>query len=163
MAEHWGFQPLSGRRHCCSVAKSCWTLWDFMDCSTPGFSVLHYLSEFAQTHVHWVSDAIQPSRPFQPPSLPALNLSQHQSLFQWVWLFVSGGQSIGASASTSVLPMNIQGWFPLGLTGLISLLSKELFGKLMQALHLFSRKVIRYHETWDTNAKPRVWAFAKKS
>ena len=55
-----------------------------MDCSTPGFPVLHYLPEFAQTHVHWVDDAIQPSHPLSPPSPPALNLSQHQGLFQWV-------------------------------------------------------------------------------
>ena len=55
-----------------------------MDCSTPGFPVLHYLLEFAQTHVHWV-DAIQSSHPLSPPSLPALNLSQHQGLFQWLW------------------------------------------------------------------------------
>ena len=53
-----------------------------MDCSTPGFSVLHYLLEFAQTHVHWVDDAIQPSHPLSSPSPLALNLSQHQGLFQ---------------------------------------------------------------------------------
>ena len=53
-------------------------------CSTPGFPVLHYLPEFAQTHVHWVNDAMQPSHPLLPPSLPALNPSQHQGLFQWV-------------------------------------------------------------------------------
>ena len=55
-----------------------------MDCSTPGFPVLHYLLEFAQTHVRWVDDAIQPSHPLLPPSPPAFNLSQHQGLFQWV-------------------------------------------------------------------------------
>ena len=55
-----------------------------MDCSTPGFPVLHHLPEFAQTHVHWVGDAIQPSCPLSPPSPPAFNLSQHQGLFQWV-------------------------------------------------------------------------------
>ena len=55
-----------------------------MDCSTPGFPVLHYLLEFAQIHVHWVSDAIQPSHSLSSPSPPALNLSQHQGLFQWV-------------------------------------------------------------------------------
>ena len=69
---------------CCSVAQSCLTLWDAMDCSTPGFPVLHYLQEFAQTHVHWVSDAIQPSYPLSPPSPPALNLFPHQGLFQWL-------------------------------------------------------------------------------
>ena len=55
-----------------------------MDCSTPGSPVLHYLPEFAQTHIHWVGDAIQPSRPLSPHSPPALNLSQHQGLFQEV-------------------------------------------------------------------------------
>ena len=58
-------------------------LCDPMDCSTPGFPVLLYLPEFAQTHVHWISDAIQPSHSLSSPSL-ALNLSQHQGLFQWV-------------------------------------------------------------------------------
>ena len=58
-----------------------------MDYSTPGFPVLHYLLEFAQTHVHWVSDDIQPSHPLLPTSPPALNLSQHQGLFQWVSSF----------------------------------------------------------------------------
>ena len=69
---------------CCSVARSCSTLCDPMDCSTPGFPVLHYLPEFAQTHVHWVSDAIQPSHPLSSPSLPAFSLSQPHGLFQWV-------------------------------------------------------------------------------
>ena len=68
----------------CSVPKLCLTLCDPMDCSMPGFPVLHYLPEFAQTHVHWVSDAIQPSHPLLPPSPPPFNLSQHQGLFQWV-------------------------------------------------------------------------------
>ena len=64
------------------VAKSCPTLSDPMDCSTPGFSILHYLPGLAQLHVHWVDDAIQPSYPLSPASPPALNLSQHQGLFQ---------------------------------------------------------------------------------
>ena len=110
---------------CCSVPQSCPTLSDPMDYSMPGFPVLHYLPQFAQTHVHGVSDAIQPSHPRSLPSLPVLILSQHQGLFQRVDS-ASGGQSIGASASASVLPMNIQGWFPLGWTGLISLPSKGL-------------------------------------
>ena len=59
------------------------TLCDPMNCSTPGFPVLHYLLEFAQTYVHWVSDSIQPSYPLLPP-FPALSLSQNQGLFQWV-------------------------------------------------------------------------------
>ena len=67
-----------------SVAKSCPTLCDPMNRSTPGLPVLHQLPEFTQTHVHLVSDAIQPSHPLSSPSHPASNPSQHQSLFQWV-------------------------------------------------------------------------------
>ena len=73
----------------------------------PGFPVLHHLPEFAQTHVHSVGDAIQPSHLLSPSS-PALNLSQHQDFFQWVGS-VFGGQNIGALASATVLPLNIQG------------------------------------------------------
>ena len=69
---------------CCSVTKLCPTLCNPMNCSTPGFPVLHYLPEFAQIHVHWVCDAIQPSHPLSSPSPPTFNLSQHQGLFQWV-------------------------------------------------------------------------------
>ena len=92
--------------------------------------VLYHLSEFVQTHVHWVGDAIQPSHPPSPPS-PSLTLSQHQGLFQWVST-LSGSQSIVASASASVLPVNIQGWLPLGWTSLISLKSKGLLKSLLQ-------------------------------
>ena len=67
-----------------SVAQSCPTLCDCMDCSTPGFPVHHQLLKLAQTHIRWVSDAIQPSHPLLSPSSPAFNLSQHQGLFQWV-------------------------------------------------------------------------------
>ena len=67
-----------------SVAQSCPTLCNPMDCSTPGLPVHHQLREFTQTHVHWVGDAIQPSHPLSWPSPPAFNLSQHQGLFKWV-------------------------------------------------------------------------------
>ena len=83
-----------------------------------------YFSEFAQTYVHWVGDGLQSSRPLSSPSLPAFLQSFPTSEpFPLTWLFTLGGQSIGTSASALVLPMNIQGWFPLGLTGLISLQS----------------------------------------
>ena len=62
----------------------CPTLYDPTYCSTPGLPVHHQLPEFTQTHIHWVSDAIQPSHPLSSPSLSAFNLSQHQGLFQWV-------------------------------------------------------------------------------
>ena len=76
-----------GKRHrhqFSSVPQSCSILCDPMDCSTPGLPVHHQLLEFTQTHVHWVSDAIQPSHPLSSPSPPVFNLSQHQGLFQWV-------------------------------------------------------------------------------
>ena len=81
----WLFRPLEFVLSCCccSVAQLCPTLCDPMDCSTPGLPVLHHLPELAQTHVHWVSDAIQLSHPLLSPSPPALNLSQHQDIFQW--------------------------------------------------------------------------------
>ena len=107
----------------CSVTQSCPTLCRSIDCSTASFPVLRYLLEFAQTHVHWcrptVSSYIAPFSSF-PQSFPA------SGSFPVSQLFTSGGQSIGASALASVLPMNIQGWFPLESTGLISLLSKGL-------------------------------------
>ena len=96
-----------------------------MNCSTPGFPVLHCLLEFAQTHVHWAGDSTQPSHPLSPPSPPALNLSQHQGHFQWVGSLHQVA-NIGASASVSALPLNSQDWFPLGLTSLISSQSKGL-------------------------------------
>ena len=114
------------RRLLLLITKSCPTICNPMDCSTLGFPVLHYLLESVQTHVHWVGNAIQPSHPLSPPSY-ALNLSQHQRFFQWVgFSHQSGSQSIGASALATLLPMNTQGWFPLGLTGLISLQFKGL-------------------------------------
>ena len=92
-----------------------------LDCSTPGFPAHYQLPELAQTHVHQVGDAIQPSHPFVPFSscLQSFPASGSFSMNQFL---ISHGQSIGASAS--ILPMNIQGWFPLGLTSLISLLSE---------------------------------------
>ena len=66
------------------VVLSCVWPCDPMHCSTPGFPVLHYFPEFAQIHIHWVHDAIQPSHPMLSPCPPAFGLSQHQGLFQWV-------------------------------------------------------------------------------
>ena len=115
-------QPGSCR---CSVPKLCRTLLNPMDCSTSGPFTLHSLWELAQIHVHWVSDPLQPSHPvipfsFCPQSFPA------SGSFPMTQPFESGGQSIGASTSALVLPMNIQGWFPFGMTGLISLLFRGL-------------------------------------
>ena len=106
------------------VTQSCPTLCNSMDCSMPGLHIPHHLPNVAQDHVRCISDTIQPSQPPMPSSSP-LNLSQHQGLSQRV-NSSSGDQSIGASASASVLPMSIQCWFPLRLTGLISLLPEGL-------------------------------------
>ena len=102
-----------------SGTKSCPTLYDPMDCSTPGFPVHHQLLERAQTHVRWVGDAIQPSHPLLSPS-PALSLSQNQGLFQWVGSLHQVAIVLELQPA-SVHPVNIQGWFPLGLSDLISL------------------------------------------
>ena len=108
----------------CSVTQSCPALCDPMDCSTPGSPVLHSLLEFVQIHVHWVRNANYRilCRPLllQPSFFPSIRV------FLMSLLFASGGQSIGASILASVLPMSFQGWFPLELTGLISLQSKRL-------------------------------------
>ena len=86
-----------------------------MDYSMPGFPVLHYLLELDQTPVHWVSDAIQPSHPVIP-FLCCLQSFPASGSFPMSWLFASGGRSTETSASTSILIMNIQDLFPLGLT-----------------------------------------------
>ena len=133
--------------YCCySVTQSCPTICDPMDCSTPGFPV-HHLLELAQTHVHWVIDAIQPSQPLLslfpscPQSLPA------SGSFPMSQLFESGRQNIRASASASVLPVNIQGWFPFRLTGLVSLQSKGLS-------RVFSSTTVQKHQFFG--AQPSV-------
>ena len=135
------------------IVQSLRCLWicDPMDCSMPGYSVLHYLLEFAQIHVHWVSDAIQPSHSLLillPSIFPRIRVFSNESAF------ASGCQSIGASASASVLPMNIWDWFPLGLIGLIlkSLLSKGFSS-------IFSKTTIRKHQFFS--AQPSLWANIK--
>ena len=120
------------------VTKPHSTLCDSLDCSTPGSSVLCYLPEFAQIHVHWVDGDIKSSHPLPHPSPLAFCLSQHQGLFQWI------GSSHQAA---KVLELQLQhqsfqwlfSWFPLGLTGLISLLSKGLS-------RVFSNITVQKHE-----------------
>ena len=157
-----------------SVAQSCPTLCDPMDCSTPGFPVHHQLLEPTQTHFCWVGDAIQLSHPLSSPFLlPSIFPSIRERvssfhdlsrLFPMSQFFPSGGQSIGASASASVLPMNIQDWFPLGLTGLISLQSKGLsrvFSNTTVQKHQFFRAQLSswsnsHIHTWLLE-KPELW------
>ena len=131
-----------------SVTQSGLTLCDPMNRSMPGLPIHHQLLEPAQTYVHQVGDAIQPSHPLPPPSPPAFNLSQHQDLFQWV---DSSHQvaKVFIGASVSVLPMNIQDWFPWGLTGLISLPSKWLST-------VFSSTTVWKHQFFG--AQPYLWS-----
>ena len=122
-----------------------------MDCSTPGLPVHHQLPELTHTHVHWVSDAIQPSHPLSSPSPPTFNPSQHQGLFQWVssWHQVA---KVLVSASTSVLPVNTQDWLPLGWGGWISLQSKDSqesspapqFKSILKGVHYQKKRVFSF-------------------
>ena len=133
-----------------SVARSCPILCEPMNCCTPDLPV-HQLPELAQTHVHWVSDAIQPSHPLSSSSPLTFNLSQHQVS----WLFSSESvipirwPKYWTSASESVLPMNIQGWFHLGLTDLISLQSKGLS-------RVFSNNTVQKHQFFS--AQLSLWS-----
>ena len=121
-----------------SATQSCLTFCDPMDCSPPGLPVHHQLPELAQTHVHWVgwchrtiSSSVVPFSCLQTfPASGSFPMSQ---------FFASDGQSIGVSASTSVLPINIQDWFPLGWTGWISLHSKGLW-------KVFSNTTVQKHQ-----------------
>ena len=129
------------------VVQSRATLCNPMDCDTPGFRVHHHLLEPAQTHVHWVGDAIQPSHPLLSPSPLAFNLYQHQGFFLMSQPFASSGQSVGATPSSSVIPMDIQDWFPLGLTALISLqykgFSRVFSNTKVQTPYLYTQKILR--------------------
>ena len=126
-----------------SVTQLCPTPWDPMDCSTLGLPVHHQLLEFSQTHVHWVGYAIQPSHPLLSPSPPNFYFPASGS-FPMSQFFASGVQSVGVSASASVLPLNIQDWYPLGWTGWISLQSKGLsrvFSNITVQKHQFMANI----------------------
>ena len=123
----------------------------------PGFPLSHCFLELAQTHIDWINGAIQPSHPLLLPSPLDFNLSQHQGFLPVSWLFTSGSQSIGASASAPVFPMNIQGWFPLGFTDLMSLLPKRLsrfFSRTTVLKHQFfgaQPSLIFIHDYWKSH------------
>ena len=139
---------LKGQISCCfSGTKSCATLCNPMDCSMPGFPVHHYLPDCWNSGPlsQWCHPAISFSvTHFScPQSFPA------SGSFPMSWLFKSGGQSTGASGSIAVLPVNIQGWFPLGLTGLISLQSKGLS-------RVFSSSTVQKHQLFST--QPSFWS-----
>ena len=144
--------------HFSSVNQSRPTLCNPMDCSTPGLPVHHQLLEFTQTHIHWVGDAISSSViPFSSclqsfPASGSFLMSQH---------FPSGGRSVGASTSVSVLPVNIQDEFPLGMNVWISLQSKGLlrvFSNAVQKHQFFSTQpfygpsLISVHGFWKNQS-----------
>ena len=130
-----------------------------MICSTSGLLVHHQLLEFTQTHVHRVSDAIQPSHPLIPFSSCPQSL-QASGSFPTSQLFKSGRQSIRVSASPSVLPMNSQDWSPLGWTSWISLQSKRLS-------RVFSNTIVQKHQFFGTqlssqsNSHIHTWPLEK--
>ena len=140
-----GWSPLLPITHCCSVVKSYPTLQTHA-LQHSRLPVLHCLSEFAQTHVHWVNDTIQPSNPIPfssyPQSFPVIRVFSNSQLF------ASGSQSTGTLALASVLPVKTQGLFPLELTGLISLQSKGL-------PRVFSSTMVWEYQFFDT--QPSLW------
>ena len=142
-----------------SVPQSCPTLCDPMNRIMPGLHVHHQHLEFTQTHIHWVSEAIQPSHPLSYPSPPAPNPSQHQS-FPMSQLFAWGSPSIGVSALASFLPKKSQGWSPSEWTGWISLQSTGL-------LRVFSNITVQKHQFFGTqlssqsNSHIHTWPLEK--
>ena len=145
---------------CCLVTQSCPNLCDPMDCSMPGFPVLHYLWEFPQTHVHWVNDDIQPSHPVLPASTLCPQSCPASGSFPMSQLFTSGGQSIGVSASAaSILPMNIQDLFYFRLTGLIL--------QFKGLSRVFSNTTVQKHQFFGTqhslqsNSYMHAWLLKK--
>ena len=126
---------------CCLVSQSCPTLCDPVDCSMPGLPVHHHLQELAQTHVHWIRDAIQPLGPrsfSSPPGsiFPSIRVFSNESAFPIRW------PKYWSFSFRSVLTINIRDWFPLGLTGLISLqsntLSRVFFNTTVEKHQFFS-------------------------
>ena len=128
---------------CWSVTHSCLTLCNTMYCSSPGFPVLHHCSEFAQTHVHWVSVAIQPTHPLLYPSLPAISLSQHQDLFQWL------GFSIRCPKYWNISPANKYSWLIYFRIDWFGLLAVQ--GTLKSLQHHSSKASILQHSAFLTD------------
>ena len=149
-----------------SVAHSCLSLCNPMDCSMPGFPVYHQLPKLAQTYVDWVSNATQPSHPLLPPSPPAFNRSQHQGIFKSV-----SSSYQGAKLLEFQLQHQSFQWFPLGWTGWISLLSKGLsrvFSNTTVQKHqffcaqlLYSQAHTSIHDDWKKHSLTR-WIFVGK-
>ena len=142
-----------------SVAQLCPTLCDSMNRTTPGLPVHHQLPESTQTHVHWVSDAIQSSHPLSSSSPPAPNPLPASESFPVSQLFAWGGQSTGVSALASFPPKKVQGWSPSEWTGWISLQSKGLS-------RVFSNTTVQKHQFFSaqpsqSNSHIHTWSQEK--
>jgi len=144
---------------CCSASKSSLTVCDAMDCSMPGSPVLYYFLKFAQTHVSWVGNAIQPSHPLFSPSPFASNLSQLQSL-PVSQLFASGGQSIGASASSlpnknsRMISFRIDWFDVLAVQGTLKSLLQHHNSKasVLWCLAFFMVQLTSLHDYWKNHS-----------
>ena len=146
------------------------TLFDPMDCSTPGFPVLHYLLELAQTCVHWVNDATQPSHPLSSPSPPAFSLSQHQGLFQWVDSLHQVAKELvcqpcirPSNEYSRLISFRID-WFDLlAVQGTLKgLLQHNLKGSVLQRSALF---MVQFSHSYMTTGKTTgltIWTFVSK-
>ena len=148
-----------------SVIQSYPTLCDPMDGNMPGLWVHHQQPEFTQTHVHWVSDAIQPSHPLSPPSFSCPQSFPALGFPPMSWLFASCGLEL----QHQFLSVNIQSWFPLGLTDLISLLSKGLSGVFssttIQSINssvlslLYGLSLTIIHDYWKNHSFDYMYRF----
>ena len=151
---------------CCSVPRSCLTLYDPRNCSTSGFPVLHHLPKFAQTYVHWAGDAIQPSHPLLSPSPHAFNPSQHQGLFQWSALCIrwpkSWSFSISPSKEYSGLISFRMDWFDLlAVQGTLKSLLQHDSSKasILQCLSFFILQLSLPYMTTGKNIALTRWTF----
>ena len=149
------------RSGCCSVAQSCPTLCNPMDGSTSGFPsfTVYGVCSNSCPWSRWRHSTISS---LSSPSLPAFNLSQHQGLFQWVGGSHQVAQRIGASASASVLPMNIQDWFPLGFSCLISLQSKGL-SRIFSNTIVWKHQYLGAHSSLWSNSHIHTWLLEKSA
>ena len=159
----WTDEPAESDTTCCCVvvvvAQLCPTLCNSKGCSTPGLPVLHHLLGLAQTHVHWVSDAILPSHPVAPFSSYSQS-SPASGYFLMSRLFTSGSQSIGAPAS--VFLMNTQCWFPLGISLQSQRLSRAFSNTTVQKHQFFSSQLSLWSNShihkWLLE-KPYLWLY----
>ena len=155
----------------CYVTQLCPTLWDPIDCSTPGFPVLHYLLEFAQVHVHWINDAIQPSHPLLLTSPPAFKFSQYQVFSNELALCIrwpkywSFSFSISPSSEYSGLISFMMDWFDLfAVQGSLKSLLQHLSLKAsaLQCSAFFMVQLSHLYITTEKTIALTTWTFAGK-